>query len=274
MLTFNELTNSNDFFVIAGPCVIESEEHVLMMAKELKEITEKLGVKLVFKASFDKANRTSINSYRGVGIKEGMRILNEVKKQYDLPILTDIHEPCQADIVKNVIDIIQIPAFLCRQTDMLKACAETGRIINIKKGQFCSHITMKHAVEKCHHFGNKNIIVTDRGTMFGYEDLIVDFRNIPLMKKECKESLVVMDCTHSLQQPNKSDKTIGLREFIPLICKCAIVSGCHGLFMEIHDDPENALSDSATQFNLNGFKTLLKRLIRLKEVEVECENIN
>lgn len=196
--------NYNDFFLIAGPCVIESEEHCMKMAKEIKDICNKLNIPLIFKASFDKANRTSANSFRGLGIEAGLDILSKVKKTYKLPILTDVHESWQCKLVAEVADVIQIPAFLCRQTDLLIAAAKTNKYINIKKGQFCSVDTMIHAYQKIIDSGNDNIMITERGNMFGYGDLIVDFRNLVRLNKNTN-AIIIQDTTHCLQQPNQGN---------------------------------------------------------------------
>ncbi len=257
--------NLNNFFIISGPCVIESEEHCLYMAKNIKDICDKLGIYYIFKASFDKANRTSITSHRGPGIEEGLRILQKVKETYNIPICTDVHETWHCDLAAKVVDIIQIPAFLCRQTDLLLAAGKTGRYINVKKGQFCNEKTMENAYQKILSTGNDKIILTDRGTMFGYDDLIVDFRNLVKMR-ENKGALIVQDITHSLQQPNRGNYTHGLRYLIPTIARCAIATGVNGIFMEVHDRPEEALSDATTQWPLDKLEELLKELLEIRKV--------
>ncbi|XP_043702353.1 2-dehydro-3-deoxyphosphooctonate aldolase isoform X2 [Telopea speciosissima] len=233
---FNQLKTAEPFFLLAGPNVIESEEHVLRMAKNIKNITSKIGLQLVFKSSFDKANRTSLKSFRGPGMVEGLKILEKVKMAYDIPIVTDVHEASQCEAVGRVADIIQIPAFLCRQTDLLVAAAKTGKIINIKKGQFCAPSVMVNSAEKVRLAGNQNVMVCERGTMFGYHDLIVDPRNLEWMREaNCP---VVADITHSLQQP--AGKKLegggvasgGLRELIPCIARTAVAVGVDGIFME------------------------------------------
>jgi 2-dehydro-3-deoxyphosphooctonate aldolase (KDO 8-P synthase) len=254
--------NSNDFFLISGPCVIENEEHCLYMAEQIKLICDKLNIPLVFKASFDKANRTSLDSFRGVGLEKGLEILKKVKETFKIPILTDVHESWQCKLVAEVADILQIPAFLCRQTDLLVAAAETQKYINIKKGQFCSVETMKHAYKKIVDSGNNKIIITERGNMFGYGDLIVDFRNLVRLNKNT-DAIIVHDTTHSLQQPNQSETTLGCREYTPYLARAAVAVGVHGLFMEVHDNPEKALSDSTTQWPLNKLEDLL---VDLKEI--------
>ncbi len=262
--------NLNNFFLISGPCVIESEEHCLHMAKNIKEICEKLNITYIFKASFDKANRTSINGHRGPGIEEGLKILKKVKETHNVPICTDVHEVWQCNKVKDVVDIIQIPAFLCRQTDLLVAAGNTGRYISVKKGQFCNEKTMENAYQKILSTGNNKIILTDRGTMFGYDDLIVDFRNLVKMR-ENKNALVIQDVTHALQQPNRGNYTHGLRYLIPTIARCAMATGVNGLFMEVHDKPEQALSDATTQWPLDKLEDLLKELMEIRKVSCGLE---
>lgn len=270
------------FFVI-GPNVIESEEHCLKMAENIKTICDKYNIELIFKASFDKANRTSLESFRGLGFERGLEILNLVKQKFGLKILTDIHESWQAEKVSKVADIIQIPAFLCRQTDLLEAAAKTGKIINIKKGQFCSADVMHKSKEKIIQFGNKNVILCERGTMFGYNDLIVDPRNLILLRSAT--NLVMMDITHCLQQPGKKDcdglvKSGGLREFIPHMGKMALSLGVDALFMEVHNDPLNAKCDGPTQWPLDKLECLLefllpniKHTIYTNDVCVVCKRI-
>lgn len=264
MLDFEQL--KNNFFVIAGPNVIESKEHCFNMAKRLKEIMSKLKITFIFKVSFDKANRTSLNSYRGVSIEEGIEILRYIKQELKVPIITDIHESWQAEKIADVVDIIQIPAFLCRQTDLLKSAAETQKIIHIKKGQFCSASVMHKCVEKIINFGNDKIILCERGNMYGYQDLIVDPRNLIWLKSD--KNLVSMDITHCLQQPSQkmSDGTIkagGLREFIPHMGKLAVILGVNGIFIEVHDNPEKSLCDAPTQWDINNFELLIKKLYNL-----------
>lgn len=262
----NNLDNKT-FFLIAGPCVIESEEHCIKMAGEIKKICDKLEIPLIFKASFDKANRTSIDSFRGLGIEKGLEILQKVKNKYKLPILTDIHETWQCKLVAQVADILQIPAFLCRQTDLLVEAAETGKYINIKKGQFCNVETMKHAYKKIIDSGNNNVMITERGNMFGYGDLVVDFRNLVKFKKNIPDSIIIHDCTHSLQQPNQGETTLGGRDFIPYLSRAAVAVGVHGLFIEVHDNPEKALSDSSTQYPLDKLEELLVDLKKIHELK-------
>lgn len=242
-------TTQSPLFFIAGPCVIEDEGMVLETASELRKISELHHVPVIFKASYDKANRTSVSSYRGPGIEEGLRILEKVKIKTGLPLLTDIHHPEEAARVKDIIDIIQIPAFLCRQTDLLIAAAVTGNAVNIKKGQFLSPWDMKNVVEKIESTGNRSIILTERGTMFGYNNLVVDMRAISVMKSFGYP--VVFDATHSVQLPGGvGNASGGQSEFIIPLSRAAVAAGCRGIFMEVHPDPSKALSDKATQFPL------------------------
>lgn len=248
--------------VIAGPCVIESENNVLLIAEKMSEIAERLNLDYYFKASFDKANRTSINSYRGPGIEQGLRILEKVKENYGLQICTDIHEPWQAKQVANIADIIQIPAFLCRQTDLLIAAAKTGRIINVKKAQFLAPWDMGNVVKKIEDSGNKNIMLCERGTSFGYNTLIVDMTAIYEMKKFGYP--VVFDATHSVQKPGgKGTATGGNREYVEPLANAAIAAGADALFFEVHPDPDNALSDGPNMVKLDDFEELLKRVLRV-----------
>lgn len=254
-----------NFFVIAGPCVIESEEHAMKMCEEIKKVTDKAGVDLIFKASFDKANRTSIHSYRGPGLNEGLRILKKVKDTYGVRILTDVHEPWQCNKVAEVADVLQTPAFLMRQTDLLVAAAKTGKIVNVKKFQVANSVAVKHAYEKLIEAGAKEVWLCDRGNMLGTDDMVVDFRNLVLMR-ENKGSKVVMDITHSLQMPNRAGVTLGMRNLIPTIGRCAIATGVDGIFMEVHNNPKDAKSDSATQFPLKHFEQLLTELVAISKV--------
>lgn len=252
----------NRFKVIAGPCVIESEENVMMIAKEVKNITEHLNLEYYFKASFDKANRTSIFSYRGPGIDEGLRILQKVKDTYGLKIATDIHEPWHANKVAEVVDIIQIPAFLCRQTDLLVEAARTGKMINVKKAQFMAPWDMKNVVEKLEESGNRNIMLCERGTVFGYNTLVVDMTGILEMKKLGYP--VVMDATHSVQKPGgKGNETRGNRMYVEPLAKAAVAAGADALFFEVHPDPDNALSDGFNMVKLDEFEDMLKRVIKV-----------
>lgn len=252
------------FMLIAGPCVIESEENVMYIAKTIKEIAERLDLDYYFKASFDKANRTSISSYRGPGIEEGLRILKKVKDTYGLKICTDIHEPWQAEKAAEVCDIIQIPAFLCRQTDLLVAAAKTGKLINVKKAQFLAPWDMKNVVNKLEEAGNSNIMLCERGTTFGYNTLVVDMTGIVEMKKFGYP--VVFDATHSVQKPGgKGNATGGNRENVEPLAKAAIAAGADALFFEVHPDPDHAKSDGPNMVKLDEFEELLKRVIKVYE---------
>ncbi len=243
--------------LIAGPCVIESRKHTLKMAREIAAATSKLGMPCVFKASFDKANRTSRTSYRGPGIREGLEILRAAKEETGMPILTDIHEPSQAAVAAQVVDALQIPAFLCRQTDLLEAAARTGLPVNVKKGQFLSPWDMKHAVEKIRGAGNEKMFLTERGSSFGYNNLVVDMRSLQVMREIAP---VVFDLTHAMQLPGGGATTGGMREFGGTLARAATAAGIDGLFMEVHDNPAAALSDAATQWPLAEFVPLLEQV--------------
>lgn len=250
------------FKLIAGPCVIESEEQVMMIAGEMKKITDKLGIPYTFKASFDKANRTSINSYRGPGIEEGLRILKKVKDTYGLPVCTDIHEPWHAEKAAEVVDIIQIPAFLCRQTDLLVAAAKTGKCINIKKAQFLAAWDMKNCVEKVRESGNDNVMLCERGTTFGYNTLVVDMTGLRVMKDF--DVPVIFDATHSVQKPGGNGTSSGgNRQFVEYLAKAALAVGVDGLFMETHPDPDNAKSDGPNMVPLSEMENLLVKLQKI-----------
>lgn len=265
MTLFNQINNTNNFFLIAGPCVVESKEICFEVAAHLKEITAALNIPFVFKASYKKANRTKLDSFTTIGEDKALQILADVKAHFSIPILTDVHETTDCDKVKDIADIIQIPAFLCRQTELLLAAGNTGKSVNIKKGQFVSAEMMQFAVDKVLSTGNKNILLTERGTMFGYNDLIVDFRNISLMKQTGFP--VVFDATHSVQQPNRNDGVSGGKpEFIETLAKCAIVSGADGIFLETHPNPSVALSDGTNMLPLADVKSLLEKLMKLKVV--------
>ncbi len=244
---------------IAGPCVIENAELLDTVAAELVRIKNALGVEVYFKASFDKANRTSIRSFRGPGLERGLQMLADVKAKYGLPLLTDIHESCQAEAAGQVVDVLQIPAFLCRQTDLLVEAARTGRIVNIKKAQFLSGDDMKFPVEKCREAGAHEVWLTERGNMFGYNNLVVDFRNLPIMKQYADR--VVMDCTHCVQRPGGSNGTTGGdREFVPLMAKAAKAFGAQGYFFETHPNPDEALSDGPNMLFLKDLENLVASL--------------
>lgn len=247
-------------FLLSGPCVIENESMIMHLAEKIAAIAEELKFTYIFKASFDKANRTSVDSFRGPGIDEGLRILQKVKDTFGLPVVTDIHESSQAKAIGDVVDIIQIPAFLCRQTDLLIESAKTGKIVNVKKAQFLSGFDMKHAVGKLESTGNKQIILTERGTMFGYNNLVVDFRNIVDMKTFGYP--VCMDVTHSLQRPGGlGGKSGGNREYATYITKAAAAVGADGFFFEVHENPDKALSDGPNMIPLNEFKNLLEECV-------------
>ena len=251
--------------VIAGPCVIESEEIVDFIASKLKEITNKLNIDFYFKASFDKANRTSIHSFRGPGIEKGLQILSDIKRKYNIKIATDIHEPWQAKKVSEVADIIQIPAFLCRQTDLLVSAAKTNRIINVKKAQFLAPWDMKNVAEKLKESGAKDIWLCERGTCFGYNNLVVDMTGIVEMKK--LGYTIVMDATHSVQKPGgQGDKTGGNREYVEPLAKAAIAAGADALFFEVHPDPDRALSDGPNMVKLADFMDMMQRIIKIYKV--------
>ena len=256
--------NSNKFFLMAGPCVIENEKMPFEICEKLKEICERLDIDLIFKASYRKANRSKIDSFSGIGDEKALKILGEIRKKYALPVVTDIHSAEEAEMAAEYVDILQIPAFLCRQTDLLLAAAKTNKIINIKKGQFLSAQSMKHVADKVLSVGNDKIILTDRGTMFGYQDLIVDFRSIPIMQSF--NLPVVMDITHSLQQPNQSEGVSGgMPQMISTIAKAAIAVGANGIFMETHPNPSQALSDGKNMLALDQVESLLEKLIKIKK---------
>ena len=245
---------------VAGPCVIESAELLDRVAAQLVDINKRLGTDIIFKASFDKANRTSLSSYRGVGLDKGLQMLSDVKSKWGLKLCTDIHESWQAAPAGEVIDVIQIPAFLCRQTDLLVAAAKTGRTVNIKKAQFLSGEDMKYPYEKAIQSGAKEVWLTERGNMFGYNNLIVDFRNIPDMLKIAPT--VVMDCTHSVQRPGAAGgKTGGNREFVPAMAQAAKAFGANGFFFEVHPDPDNGLSDGPNMLRLEDLEGVVKSLL-------------
>ena len=251
----------NNKTIIAGPCVIESAELLDTVAQELVRINSALGTNIIFKASFDKANRTSIHSFRGPGLEKGLQMLSDVKEKYGLQLLTDIHEAWQAAPVGKVCDVLQIPAFLCRQTDLLVAAAKTGKTVNIKKAQFLSGRDMKYPVEKAREAGAANVWLTERGNMMGYNNLVVDFRNIPDMLELVPT--VIMDCTHSVQRPGGSDgKTGGDRRFVPQMALAAKAFGATGWFFEVHPDPDNGKSDAANMLELNKLEKLIEELVK------------
>ncbi|MBC7422333.1 MAG: 3-deoxy-8-phosphooctulonate synthase [Ferruginibacter sp.] len=262
-LVANQQYDKNNFFLIAGPCVVESEELVMEVADKVSTICANLGIPYIFKASYRKANRTSGNSFTGIGDEAALSLLKKVGEKYKLPTISDIHAHEEAAMAAAYIDVLQIPAFLCRQTDLLLAAAETGKIVNVKKGQFVSGPSMKFAVEKIQSAGNNKVMLTERGNSFGYQDMVVDYRNIPLMKEHGVP--VVMDCTHSLQRPNQtSGVTGGDPQLIETIAKAAIATGADGIFIETHPNPAVAKSDGANMLRLDLLEPLLEKLIKLR----------
>lgn len=256
--------NEQSFFLMAGPCVVESEEMVMSIADKVYTTCKSLKIPYIFKASYRKANRTSATSFTGIGDETALKILQKVKQKYNLPIVTDIHTAEEASIAAPYVDVLQIPAFLCRQTDLLIAAAKTGKIINVKKGQFVSGEAMQFAVTKIKNAGNNNVLLTERGTTFGYQDLVVDYRNLPIMQQYAP---VVMDVTHSLQQPNQtSGITGGNPQMISTIAKAAIAVGADGIFIETHPDPAHAKSDGANMLRLDLLEGLLRQLNKLRNV--------
>jgi 2-dehydro-3-deoxyphosphooctonate aldolase (KDO 8-P synthase) len=246
----------------AGPCVIESRRHSLAMARRIKAVAERTGARVVFKSSYDKANRSSIGSFRGPGLAEGLDILNDVKAKTGLPVISDVHEPHQATFAAQVLDVLQVPAFLCRQTDLLVACAETGKPVNIKKGQFVAPADMRHAVEKCQSTGNRRVMLCERGSSFGYNNLIVDFRSFPMMRSLGVP--VVYDVTHSMQLPGGGRQTGGLKQYAPVLARAAAATGCvDGFFLEVHDDPEHARSDASTQLDVKILPALIREILAI-----------
>ena len=260
----NAVIGGGNLFLIAGPCVIESDDHAIRMAEIIKGVTRSLSFPFIFKASYDKANRTSINSFRGPGLVEGLRILDHVKKEVGVPVLTDVHETADVPRVAEVADVLQIPAFLCRQTDLIVAAAQSGKVVNIKKGQFVSPWDMKHAVAKCREAGNARVFVTERGSSFGYNNLVVDMRSLAIMRKFAP---VVFDATHSVQLPSASHGdenghavSGGQPEFIPVLARAAVATGVDGVFMEVHDNPSQAKSDGANALESTKLRGVLKEL--------------
>ena len=259
---------SGNLFLIAGPCVIESEEHAIRMAEIIKGVARALGLPFIFKASYDKANRTSIRSFRGPGIKEGLRILKKIKNDLNIPVLTDVHDTGDVGKVAEAVDILQIPAFLSRQTDLVVAAALSGRAVNIKKGQFMSPWDMRHVVEKCRDAGNTQVFLTERGSSFGYNNLVVDMRSLAIMRNYAP---VVFDATHSVQLPSAQadDKgpTVsgGQPEFIPVLARAAVAAGADGVFMEVHDNPKEAKSDGANALESTNLRGLLKELLAIRK---------
>ena len=264
---------SGDLFLIAGPCVIESEEHAIRMAEIVKGVARSLNFPFIFKASYDKANRTSIRSFRGLGIKEGLRILKKVKDEIHIPILTDVHESADVPEVAKVADVLQIPALLSRQTDLVVAAALSGRAVNLKKGQFMAPWDMRHAVEKCRDAGNTRVFLTERGASFGYNNLVVDMRALPIMRKFAP---VIFDATHSVQLPSAQGNGDGAAtsggqpEFIPLLARAAVAAGVDGIFMEVHDNPKEAKSDGANALESTKLRAVLKELLAVKNAIAEA----
>ena len=259
--------DTNNFFLIAGPCVVETEEICFEIAEKVKAVTDKLGIPYIFKASYRKANRSRLDSFTGIGDKKGLEIIQKIGKKLNIPTLTDIHTNEEARLAAQYVDVLQIPAFLCRQTELLIAAAETGKHVNIKKGQFLSAESMKFAVDKVRESGNSNIMLTERGTFLGYQDLVVDYRAIPEMQKN--NVPVIMDITHSLQTPNQtSGVTGGKPELIGTIAKAAIAVGVDGIFLETHPDPSKAKSDGANMLHLDYFEKLMLDLIRIRKAVI------
>ena len=260
-----EISNSNSFCLIAGPCQLETEQHAMDMAGKIKEITTKLGIGFIYKTSFDKANRTSLKGKRGAGLEQSLPIFDKIKKELNVPILTDIHSIEQCTVLAKHVDILQIPAFLCRQTDLLIAAAKTKKIINVKKGQFLAPWDMVNVTKKISDSGNNNILVTERGASFGYNTLVSDMRSLPIMAKNGYP--VIFDATHSVQQPGgQGDKSGGQREFVEHLSRAAIAVGVAGVFMETHQDPDNAPSDGPNMIPLSNLENLLKQLIDIDNV--------
>lgn len=257
-------STSNNFVLMAGPCIVEGEEICFDIACKIKAITDALEIPYIFKASYRKANRSRMDSFTGIGDENALKIIAAVGKEFDIPTVTDIHESAEATMAAAYVDVLQIPAFLCRQTDLLIAAGRTNKIVNIKKGQFLSAESMKHAVQKVYDSGNKNVMLTERGTTFGYQDLVVDFRGIPVMQSFGVP--VIMDCTHSLQQPNQSSGVTGGKpELIGTIAKAAIAVGADGLFIETHPDPANAKSDGANMLHLDKLEEMLIQLLKIRK---------
>ena len=265
MKLIEEIKDSEMFFLLAGPCVIEGEEMALRIAEHIKEITDRLKIPYVFKGSFKKANRSRLDSFTGIGDEKALKILSKVRKEFGIPVVTDIHSPEDALKAAEYVDVLQIPAFLCRQTDLLVAAAKTGKVVNVKKGQFLSPEAMRFTVEKVRESQNPNVMVTERGTTFGYQDLVVDYRGIRIMQQECR-CPVVLDVTHSLQQPNQSSGvTGGQPELIETIAKAGIAVGADGIFIETHMEPAQAKSDGANMLRLDLVEGLLEKLVRIRK---------
>ncbi len=260
-----EIANNKPFTLIAGPCQLENEAHAIKISTELKKITSELRINLIYKTSFDKANRTSLEGKRGLGLEKSLPIFDKIKKQVGVPILTDIHTIEQCALVANHVDVLQIPSFLCRQTDLLIAAAKTGKIINVKKGQFLAPWDMANVIKKIENSGNKNILITERGASFGYNTLVSDMRALPIMSKFGFP--IVFDATHSVQQPGgMGEKSGGQREFVPYLARAAIAVGVSAIFIETHEDPDNAPSDGPNMVPLNEVKNLLKKLTEIDKI--------
>jgi len=264
-MNYSELKREDQFFLIAGPCAIEGEDICMRIGEKINQISNKLNIPFVFKGSYRKANRSRIDSFTGIGDEKALRILEKVKNEFEIPVTTDIHTEEEASWAGEVVDILQIPAFLCRQTNLIVAAAKTNKVVNIKKGQFMSPESMQFAANKVKDSGNSRTLITERGTSFGYSDLIVDFRGLPTMQKLC-DSPVIMDCTHSLQQPNQGSGVTGGRpEMIETIVKAAIAVGANGLFIETHPDPSNAKSDGANMLQIDKLENILIKAKKIKE---------
>lgn len=266
-----EIGGNRPLVLIAGPCVIESEDQVRKTIEGLKEITGEINIPFIFKSSYDKANRTSIKSYRGLGLDKGLEILEKVKREFDIPLLVDVHQIEEVKLVSKVADILQVPAFLCRQTDLIISIAKTGKPINVKKGQFLAPWDMQNVIEKIESTGNKNILLTERGSCFGYNNLVVDMKSLPIIRSFGYP--VVFDATHSVQKPGgKGTTTAGEREYVPFLAQAAVATGIDGLFLEVHPQPEKALSDGPNMIRLSRVKELLEKLIKIdKVVKTTCK---
>lgn len=266
-----EIGGNRPLVLIAGPCVIESEDQVRKTIEGLKEITGEINIPFIFKSSYDKANRTSIKSYRGPGLDKGLEILEKVKREFDIPLLVDVHQIEEVKLVSKVADILQVPAFLCRQTDLIISIAKTGKPINVKKGQFLAPWDMQNVIEKIESTGNKNILLTERGSCFGYNNLVVDMKSLPIIRSFGYP--VVFDATHSVQKPGgKGTTTAGEREYVPFLAQAAVATGIDGLFLEVHPQPEKALSDGPNMIRLSRVKELLEKLIKIdKVVKTTCK---
>lgn len=259
-----QIANNLPFVLIAGPCQLESRDHALFMAERIKTICDKLGIQYIFKSSFDKANRSSISGKRGIGLEKSLPIFEEIKEKFNCPVLTDVHNEGQCEELAEIVDVLQIPAFLCRQTDLLIAAGSTGKVINVKKGQFLAPWDVKNVIDKIYSTGNKNVLITERGASFGYNTLVSDMRALPIMARF--GAPVVFDATHSVQQPGgKGNESGGEREFVEVLARAATAVGVSALFMEMHDDPDNAPSDGPCMLNVNDAERILKRL---KEIDL------